>query len=71
MSDTPDNLALEPGEMILGAVRVYRIADSDGGMRDEVRSDDGAGNELDLATAVGMLAIAQHTLLCDTGDDDT
>lgn len=50
---------------VIGRVTVYRVLQDDGGMRDEVRSDDGHGDELDLPTAVGMLAIAQHTLLCE------
>lgn len=64
MADTPQP-DLEPDEMILGRVTIYRIADTDGGMRDEVMTDDGCGNEIDLPTAVGMLAIAQHTMMCD------
>jgi hypothetical protein len=35
-------------------------------MRDLVLTDDGRGEDLDLPTAVGMLAIAQHTMLCET-----
>ena len=59
------NPELESSERIAGRVCVYRVLDADGGMRDEVRTDDGNGDELDLPTAVGMLAIAQHTLLCN------
>lgn len=58
---------LEAGERIVGRVGVYRVLDTEGGMRDEIRSDDGSGEEVDLPTAVGMLAIAQHTLLCGDG----
>jgi hypothetical protein len=60
---------LQPGEMVLGQVVVYRIADTDGGMRDQVLTSDGGEGELDLPTAVGMLAIAQHTLLCNESGD--
>lgn len=60
-----NDLDLEPGDRIVGRISVYRVLDADGGMRDEVRSDDGNGDELDLPTAVGMLAIAQHTMLCE------
>ena len=55
-------------ERIVGRISVYRIVNFDGEMRDEVRTDDGIGGELDLPTAVGMLAIAQHTMLCDQED---
>lgn len=58
-------LQLEHGEFIAGRVTIYRVLGVDGDMRDEVRTDDGQGSEIDLPTAVGMLAIAQHTLLCD------
>lgn len=49
----------------VAVVTVSRILDEDGGMRDDVATDDGQGGEIDLPTAVGMLAVAQHTLLCD------
>ena len=55
-------------ERIVGRISVYRIVSLDGDMRDEVRTDDGTGGELDLPTAVGMLAISQHTMLCDQED---
>lgn len=54
---------LDDGERVIGRVFIYRIADTEGGMRDDVLTDDGDGGGLDLPTAVGMLAIAQHTLL--------
>lgn len=57
------------GEVILARVVVVRTADVDGGMRDDVTTDDGQGGEIDLPTAIGMLAIAQHSLL--TADQDT
>lgn len=63
------DVTLDDGERIAGRVAVYRVLGGDGGMRDEVRTDDGQGDELDLPTAVGMLAVAQHTLLCDRSDD--
>jgi hypothetical protein len=34
-------------------------------MRDDVLTDDGDGDQLDMPTAVGMLAVAQHTMLCE------
>lgn len=60
----------QPGERIVGRISVYRVLGEDGGMRDEIRTDDGMGDELDLPTAVGMLAIAQHMMLCDEGEFD-
>lgn len=67
---TPNELFdIEPDERIVGLVTVARIVDTDGGMRDEIRTEDGMDGELDLPTAVGILAIAQHTLLCDQGGD--
>lgn len=67
MNHLPDNLApdLDDGDVVVGRVFVYRIITTDGGMRDDVRTDDGHGQEVDMPTAVGMLAIAQHTMLCD------
>lgn len=62
-------LELEPGQMLVAHIALYRILREDGGMRDIILSVDGQGEELDLCTAVGMLAVAQHTLLCDTGGD--
>lgn len=56
-------------ERVVGRVEVTRVVTDDGGMRDDVETGDGDGGELDLPTAVGMLAIAQHTLLCDEGDE--
>jgi hypothetical protein len=57
---------LDDNEVCVARIAVYRIIDSDGGMRDDVRCDGGDDDaELDLPTAVGMLAIAQHTLLCE------
>ena len=56
-------------ERVIGRVTVLRVADEDGGMRDDVTTDDGGDGELDLPTAVGMLAIAQHTMLCDVETD--
>ncbi len=52
-------------ERIVGVVSVYRVIREDGCMADHVLSNDGDGGELDLPTAVGMLAIGQHALLCD------
>lgn len=66
--DEPD---LENGDLIIGHVAVYRIIEADGTMRDLVLSDDGHGQELDLPTAVGMLAVGQHTMLCDFEPDDS
>ena len=66
MSD--DDIELEDGELIMGRVAIYRVYDYQGVPRDEVRTDDGHGEQLDMATAVGMLAIAQHTLLCECAD---
>lgn len=63
----PANLEpdLGDGDVVIGRVIVYRIIGADGGMCDDIRTDDGQGQEVDLPTAVGMLAIGQHTLLCD------
>ena len=52
-------------EHVVGVVTVTRVLEEDGGMRDDVTTEDGRGEEIDLPTAVGMLAIAQHTLMCD------
>lgn len=52
-------------EHVVATVTVARVIDEDGGMRDDVTTDDGQGGEIDLPTAVGMLAVAQHTLLCE------
>lgn len=57
------------GERLVARVSVYRIVSEDGDMRDEVRVDDGHKDDLDVATAIGMLAIAQHTLLCEWGTE--
>lgn len=59
---TPD---LDDGEVVVGRVFVYRILTVEGSMRDEVLTDDGRGEEVDMPTAVGMLAVAQHTMLCE------
>lgn len=67
MTDTPDP-DLGDDEMLIGRVIAYRIIDSDGDQRDEVHTDDGHGDTLDWATAVGMLAIAEHRLVCDHDD---
>lgn len=56
---------LEPGDVVVGRVTVLRILRTDGGMDDVVNCDDGRDEELDMPTAVGMLAVAQHTLLCE------
>ena len=61
-------LEVAPDERIVGRVSTFRVVTADGGMRDEVRTDDGAGGELDLPTAVGMLAVAQHILLTGEGE---
>lgn len=53
-------------EHVVAIVTVSRVLDEDGGMRDDVTTDDGQGGEIDLPTVVGMLAIAQHTLLSDS-----
>lgn len=63
------HIETEPDERIVGRILVARIVDADGGMRDDILTDDGWGDELDLPTAVGMLAIAQHTMLCDEGSE--
>lgn len=63
-----DDIELAEGEVIMGRVAVYRIYDYHGAARDEVRTDDGHGEQLDMATAVGMLAVAQHTMLCECAD---
>lgn len=60
----PD-LELADDEFIVGEAHVYRILQSDGQMRDAIISDDGTGEEIDLPTLVGMLAVAQHTILSD------
>ncbi len=66
---TPDpDLELEDGELVVAQVVIYRIMGLDGSMRDAILAVDGQDDDLDLITAVGMLAVAQHTLLSD--DDD-
>ena len=62
MTDHPD---LGEGDRIVGRVRVYRVLTEDGGMRDDVFTDDGQGDEIDMPTAVGMLAVATHSILCE------
>jgi hypothetical protein len=62
--------SLEPdladGDVVIGRVVVYRITLEDGELRDEVCTDDGQGQEIDMACVVGMLAMAQHAVLCNT-----
>jgi hypothetical protein len=70
MNETPTP-ELEDDERVVGRVVVYRIMTPDGDMRDDIRADDGYGDDLDLPTAVGMLAIAQHTMLCEFEIGDT
>lgn len=56
---------LDDNERIVGHIEVFRIISMDGGMRDVIVTDDGNGEELDLVTAVGMLAVSQHIMLTD------
>lgn len=60
---------LEPGEIVVGHISLWRILTNDGDMRDANVVSDGRGGNLDLVTAVGMLAIAQHTILSDPGEE--
>lgn len=60
------SIRLRNGERLIGRVSIYRIIGEDGAMRDEVRTDDGHKDALDLPTAIGMMAIAQHTLLWES-----
>jgi hypothetical protein len=62
------HIEIEEGGIVMGRVLVARILMPDGQMRDEIATDNGIGGEVDLPTAVGMLAIAQHTLLCDDSE---
>lgn len=66
--------SIEPAddERCVGEIVIRRIIDGDGGMRDLITVNDGDGDHLDMPTAVGMLTIASHTLICecDTHDDE-
>lgn len=64
------DLQLDDGDRVVARVALFRVIDADGGMRDEVVHDDGAGEDLDLITAVGMLAFAQHIVLTGSVCDD-
>lgn len=59
---------LEDGDVVVGRVFIYRVLTEDGGMHDQVFTDDAHGHQLDMPTAVGMTAVAQHTLLCEASD---
>lgn len=57
---------IEDADRIVAAVLVLRVVDVEGGMRDVILTADGEGDELDVVSAVGMTAVAQHTLLSET-----
>lgn len=56
---------VEAGQMVVGRVLVVRVLNEDGTMHDDVLCDDGNGEDIDMPTAVGMLAIAQHLIVCE------
>lgn len=52
-------------EQVVATIAVTRVITKDGSMRDDVDVDDGQGGSIDLATAVGMLVVAQYQMLSE------
>lgn len=52
-------------ETVVGRIVITRVLTEDGVTIDHRNIDDGSGDELDQTTAVAMLAVAQHAILCE------
>lgn len=56
--------------LIVSRITIVRVLTDDDDIVDQVIAEDGEGDQLGLAESLGMLRLAEHTLLRASEDDE-